>query len=366
MKKSLLSLTKKSKEPKVSIIIPLYNSEEYIFECLESITNQTFSDFRVIIVDDGSTDSSLSIVESFKNKLNITLIQQANSGASSARNNALNHVKSDYVVFVDSDDVLATTGIENLFNTIEEHKSDMVIGKRGVIIDDELTSNNRFPKLYAQNIVNQSIADNTSLLEIIGVPSKIYRTKFIEKNKLRFVEGITSEDFIFSYQVAVNTSKISTFVDEEVYYYRRRSKGEKSITQSRLNKHNLESRFIQMDATYEIANSQQGKKVFKFDEAKRNYQIRLFRHLSSLILDDQESIEAFNLIRDYVLKNLDIITSACNKNYLQVYRAIERNSLEDTITAVNYILELRIINKQIKELRNEKLKFETLLENLEN
>ncbi len=341
------------KNPKVSIIIPLYNSEEYIKECLESIVNQTYNNFEVIIVDDGSTDNSVNIVETFRKKLEINLIKQTNSGASSARNNALNHVRGKYIVFIDSDDILAPTGLENLYTTITKYNSDMVIGRRGTIFEDTLNKSNRFPKLYKQNVYNQSVAQNTSLLDIIGVPSKIYATKFIQKNKLRFVEGITSEDFIFSYQVALVTKKISTYVDNEVYYYRTRSVGEKSITQSRLSQHNLESRFIQMQTTYEIAMSDAGKKVFKFNEAKRNYQIRLFRHLCSLELDNQESTTAFALIHAHVKENIDIIIPACNKNYRQVYRAIERNSLEDTVSAVACILRLKEIDKEISRLTKE-------------
>ncbi len=356
-----ISFLKKIKNPQVSIIIPLYNSEEYINECLESILNQTFTEFEVIIVDDGSTDKSVSIVKSFRRKLDINLIKQTNQGASAARNNALDHVRGKYVIFVDSDDVLATNGIENLVNTIEENQSDMVIGRRGIIVNDELKSNNRFPKLYKKNVVNQGLAENPDLLKIIGVPSKIYLTKFIEDNQLRFVEGITSEDFIFSYQVALYTQKISTFVEEDVYYYRARSKGEKSITQTRLSKHNLESRFIQMEATHEIANSEEGKKIFKFNEAKRNYQTRLFRHLSSLTVDSQESIEAFDLIREHVQENIDIILPACNKNYRQVYRAIEKGSLEDTVTAINCILQLKALDKEIKQKTKEITKVEKQL-----
>ncbi len=329
------------KKTAISVIIPMYNTEFYLSECLDSLVNQTIKNFEVIIVDDGSTDKSLEIAEMYKSKLNLNIIKQENQGASAARNNGMTHAKGKYIAFMDSDDVFATDALENMYNTINKNKSDVVIGKRGSIVKGELIDTSyRFPELYAKPVYNSGVKEHKFLLNIIGVPSKMFRKDFLVKNKINFVEGMSSEDFIFSYEVALHTEKYSTYVDSNVYYYRAREKGDKSITQDRLSEYNLISRFKQMDATYEITQSEKGKEIFQRNEAKINFQTRLFRHLRCL-KNDEESEKAFKLIQEYVIKNFPIIEKNCNKNYKNMYKLIATGNLEQALIGIDFIVELK-------------------------
>jgi len=106
-------------EPRYSIVIPVYNAEKYLYRCLESILQQTFSDYEIIIVDDGSTDASKEICSSYVNDYRVFYYFQKNSGVSSARNKALREAKGEYILFVDADDYISA----NLLENIEAHNT---------------------------------------------------------------------------------------------------------------------------------------------------------------------------------------------------------------------------------------------------
>ena len=101
---------------KISVILPVYNAEEYLEECLESIANQSFKDIEIICVNDGSTDASLDVLEKRqKHDSRISIITRENKGAGAARNVGLEHASGDYIYFMDSDDYLELTAFEELF-----------------------------------------------------------------------------------------------------------------------------------------------------------------------------------------------------------------------------------------------------------
>ena len=113
--------------PKISVIIPVYNVEKYLSQCLDSILNQTFKDFECICVNDGSTDKSLAILQEYVNKDDrIKIINQENKGLSGARNSALKIVNGKYITFIDSDDFVTIDYLEKLINIAEKEDSDIV------------------------------------------------------------------------------------------------------------------------------------------------------------------------------------------------------------------------------------------------
>ncbi len=338
---------------KISIIMPMYNASEYILNCIDSIKSQTEKDFELIIVNDGSTDNSVEIVEMHCSEFDLKLIHQANSGASAARNVGLKLARGEFICFVDSDDVLTPTALSDLYLRIKESDSDLVIGRRGWIIDDVYEPNLELDsKVFSHEITNCNVYEYPVLLNVIAVHSKLYRTQFLIDNELTFKEGISSEDFIFSYQVALLTDKISTFIKNEVYYYRRRSGVSKSITQERLSEYNLKSRFIQMDETYRISQTERGKYLFTRNEVRLNFQHRLVRHIREIVLNDETSINAFDLIKDYVKVNIELINKQCSSEYIKLYRLILDNQIEWVIDYVQ-LLELK---KEINSLKTTKNK----------
>ena len=114
--------------PKISIIIPVYNAEQYLEDCLLSISQQTFGDFEILAVNDGSTDRSLEILKKYQEKEpRLKVFSQENKGVSAARNLGVEYAKGEYIIFLDSDDYIENNMIESLLKVAIENQSDIVL-----------------------------------------------------------------------------------------------------------------------------------------------------------------------------------------------------------------------------------------------
>ena len=189
--------------PKVSVIIPVYNTEKYLRQCLDSVVNQTLKDIEIICVNDGSTDNSLEILLKYAEKdSRIVVVNQKNQGLSRTRNNALKIARGKYVSFLDSDDWLTGNALELLYEYSSRFDLDMV-NFEGRNYDE---SNGRFFRLSAQIISYISeekeyyTADDIShIVHKIPISSCrfFYKTEFLIENSLVFPEGLFYEDNLF-------------------------------------------------------------------------------------------------------------------------------------------------------------------------
>ncbi len=117
--------------PKVSVIIPVYNTEKYLRQCLDSVINQTLTDIEIICVNDGSTDNSTNILNEYANNdSRIIVLSQKNSGAAIARNNGINNAIGDYLYFIDSDDYVDTTFLEKMYSKSLKYNADICLCRR--------------------------------------------------------------------------------------------------------------------------------------------------------------------------------------------------------------------------------------------
>ena len=117
----------KTNKPKVSVIIPVYNVEKYLADCLDSVVNQTLEDVEIICVNDGSTDSSANILERYSCEYNnITVIKQENQGLSCARNAGVLHARGEYIYFLDSDDRITANAMEEMYNLAHKDELDVL------------------------------------------------------------------------------------------------------------------------------------------------------------------------------------------------------------------------------------------------
>ena len=121
----------------VSVIVPVYNVEKYIRQCLESVINQTLKDIEIIIVNDGTKDSSMKVVEEYLPDKRIKIINKENGGLSSARNAGMREAQGKYICFIDSDDFIDSSMMEELYNKIEKTNSDVV--ESGILLYDNKT-----------------------------------------------------------------------------------------------------------------------------------------------------------------------------------------------------------------------------------
>lgn len=209
----------------VSLIIPVFNVEEYLEECLESIINQSFSDYEVILVDDGSTDKSKSIINTYEKRFNnIKILSQNNKGVSEARNLALKHAAGEYVLYVDSDDFLKSNMLDVMVNKAEKSKADIIICNYTFYYGDDNENNRVFnyntleDKLYSSN----AVIDMMLNFKIQGqLWNKLFKISLLLENNFEFESGRYIQD-IFPVFKVINKSKKIGFVNEALYYYRQR------------------------------------------------------------------------------------------------------------------------------------------------
>ena len=201
--------------PLVSILVPAYNVAQYLHKCLDSIVNQTYQQLQVVVVDDGSSDKSLSIAKDYAAKYPfVEVYHQENAGVAAARNNLLSHVKGDYILFVDSDDWLELDMIEFLISKIEKYKVDVVTC--GMVVNDTAVR-----KEYKQECWNQEVAIQKFLFhkELSGsLWNKLVKTSLF--HNVVFHCGISyGEDALFCWQFFQNISSL-LYTDRQLYHYR--------------------------------------------------------------------------------------------------------------------------------------------------
>ena len=201
--------------PLVSILVPAYNVAQYLHKCLDSIVNQTYQQLQVVVVDDGSSDNSLSIVKDYAAKYPfVEVYHQENAGVAAARNNLLSHVKGDYILFVDSDDWLELDMIEFLISKIEKYKVDVVTC--GMVVNDTAVR-----KEYKQECCNQEVAIQKFLFhkELSGsLCNKLVKTSLL--HNIVFHCGISyGEDALFCWQFFQNINSL-LYTDRQLYHYR--------------------------------------------------------------------------------------------------------------------------------------------------
>ncbi len=209
----------------VSVIIPVYNVEEYLRQCLDSVINQTFKDIEIIIVNDCSTDNSLQIIEEYQKKdKRIKLIDlKQNVGLGNARNEGIKAANGKYLIFVDSDDWIAGNFIQFLYKEIVSNNLDFVSVNYNVV-NDKIT-----PNEIKSTLCNVIISDENKKKQIlVDIPSvqtwtKIYKKDFLLSNNI-FFRINKLEDNLFIWEVIIK-SKSFLFVKEPLYYYRRNRKG---------------------------------------------------------------------------------------------------------------------------------------------
>lgn len=296
--------------PLVSVIVPVYNCEQYIVKCLESIQEQTYHNIEIIIVNDGSTDDSGEIIAKFvASDSRIKYFEQENGGVSSARNRALDIAKGEWCCFVDADDQIGSNYISTMLDNVSEQEL--------VIVSREPEN----VRLTVQNLNQKSIYRELILdSRITGVPwNKLFRLDIIKKNGLRFNENIqVCEDLLFNimYASSINSAVIIRGYSVKMYLYSTR---EGSAL------HSKDDRIIQ--------------------SALGAYELILKQYSSSL---DNECIEKIK--HDYSDVALRCIlfhtfrTGRLDKKYINEYLSYAKMNKLDKKQAVLYLM-LRIMPK---------------------
>ncbi|MCD0464370.1 glycosyltransferase [Flavobacterium sp. ENC] len=210
---------------KVSVIIPVYNGEAFLQDCIESLINQTLIACEFIFVNDGSTDNGMGIIGEYQKKdSRIIVINQVNKGISEARNAGIAAAKGEYIGFLDNDDFVKNDMFERLYETAQKDDLDIVVSKTILGRDGKyIIKDSVFDAgiLYGQPFIQAEIIPNLLRTEdLFAVWNKIYKRSFVEVNNIHFPKNrVIEEDNMFNIQ-AFHKAENVLFMDYAGYYYR--------------------------------------------------------------------------------------------------------------------------------------------------
>ncbi|NMO50353.1 CDP-glycerol:glycerophosphate glycerophosphotransferase [Actinoplanes sp. TBRC 11911] len=217
----------------LSVVVPIYNVAPYLEECLASVAAQYHRHLEVIMVDDGSTDDSGAIAAAFAERdRRFILVTQANAGLGAARNTGTRHATGDYLMFVDSDDVLPPYAAELLISSIEATGSDFACGNVLRLTSRGLHQSGLHKTPFATTRLGTHVSRHSSLMDDRTAWNKVFRRSFWDAHELAFPEGVLYEDIPVTVPAHVLAKSVDV-LDVPVYYWREREGAEKSITQRR-------------------------------------------------------------------------------------------------------------------------------------
>ncbi|QNQ80528.1 glycosyltransferase family 2 protein [Lactobacillus sp. PV034] len=207
------------KQPLISVIVPVYNDEKYLSLCLDSLLNQNYKNLEIILIDDGSEDSSLKILNNYSEKdKRINVYHKKNTGVSDTRNYGLERANGEYICFSDADDILTTDYVSYLYKLLICYHADIALTRKmySNFNKKQVKKNNEMlvsGKDAARDILTYNIP--------IGVYSKLFKHDFLIKNKIKFdTELYIGEGFNFNFDAFMAANKV-VVSDKKIYYYRR-------------------------------------------------------------------------------------------------------------------------------------------------
>lgn len=303
------------------MIIPVYNTEKYLRECIDSILNQTLKELEIILVDDGSDDGSWSIILEYSKKhQNISGYQQERKRQGAARNLALNYAKGEYVAFVDSDDIVPSDTYQKMYNIAVENNSEMVAGVSESFNDYRNWKGVAVHRtLFLSLTVNTNISETPELLSDISVCNRIIKKSLLNMLQLKFPEHTSGEDLDFMGRLYLHVNRI-TLIPDTVYNYRARP----NARTGRISKSFFANR-IQVVKNLKNYFSENGQiRVFKHllhSEIKKLVQHRLHRVIKEICYEEQ--LKIFRMIKSLlVLKDDDELFSYNEFTYRERIRIL--------------------------------------------
>ena len=285
---------------KISVIVPVYNVEKYLNATIESIVNQTYKNLELILVDDGSTDSSPKICDNWAEKdSRIKVIHKTNGGVSSARNAGLNIAAGDYIAFVDGDDYIDPDMYEVMLSHIIQYDADAA--SCGMVRENENAPDEEWGSADAEI----EIVDNIELLKRVGQASGILPVhvgnKLFSKNSIGNIRFDThfkyAEDVLFNYYVSKNINKMVSQNAARYHYINNNSSAShKTFDAQRFDEHKV------MDIIFEDAKG--NKEIFNY--CIQGDVLKSFRTIKEMMVSNNET-DKFNEIRNRIVSNRIVI-----------------------------------------------------------
>lgn len=318
----------------LSIIIPFYNAENYIKGCIESVISQkTGFSYEIILIDDGSSDDSLKIVDMYKDRSYVKLLKQENSGQSAARNKGISYSTGQYLMFVDADDILLPDAIEALMSTAKKTGSDIVEGsfvRFYIDITDEMIHDSAGKDRVESNKKNPRF-----VLSSYGYSwAKVYRRELWKT--LRFPEGFIFEDIISKFILRRNANQVA-YIKDVVYGYRMSTVNSSSHGNNIMKK--LDSIWV-LPEIIELCQQEQAPRDEVFYLLALNH-IGILNYITTEPFEEKIKLACFSEMRKQLLSILD-----CRPKRLPLmFYLLEKAILENKFYSWKFIAET--INKYI-------------------
>ncbi len=333
---------------KITVIIPVYNVEKYLKEAIDATINQTYKNLEIILVDDGSKDSSGKICDEYAKKDNrIIVIHQENKGMSGARNVGLDYATGKYIMFADSDDTFELNACEKLYDFIEKTNADYVVGNYRNMDEDGTKWKN--PVFDTNKYVESrlSIEDYNTSFYIMNsaVWNKIFRKSFLDELNIKFIEKLPAEDAIFTTYCFMK-SKTVYYMSDVIYNYRQRASDSISTNCSK-------AYFMGINKAYRIIynNFKENNYLdyYRFFYAKSMNYI-LYKFIDSSELTKEERIDVLdNMKWFYVLSN-DLKIPTILKSVQYIIESITKKDYSQTLKYCEILNQVRkMLPKEIKE-----------------
>jgi|688.fasta_scaffold00232_44 glycosyltransferase involved in cell wall biosynthesis/CDP-glycerol glycerophosphotransferase (TagB/SpsB family) len=355
-----------SRTPLISVIIPIYNVEDCLNTCIESILAQTYKNIEIILVNDGSTDSSGAICNGYaENFTNITVINKKNEGVNYARRDGFKNSKGDYITFVDADDILSPDFINTHIGLLGKTDADLSIGKTHSFYGEILSQNEIDQCKVTSTTVDYTVTSDkkailaafmTSLppyknLVLMCVWAKVYRREIVEKLNWKIANYNHGEDYFISAQVFDNVSSVC-FINEYGYFYRRNRSGKITLNA----KHNKApsgkqiNNFIHIKALVKMYENIANKRGLDLKKEIVICQCRLYPYWLDKLIDRNDlSIEMWNSnIKKYLFPLIPELKSEDFQKYMIKNLTYGGNLYDELRKKIDPISEYPTIDKYLQ------------------
>lgn len=336
---------------KISIIIPIYNAENFLKQCIDSVIHQSYKNLEIILVDDGSTDSCGKICDDYAmTDSRIKVIHQKNGGVAVARNAGMDTATGKYIMFLDADDFYEMNSCEIFYNEIEKRNADLVVGNYIHTTYDGVKWEQPLYDINLYDHFKLSITDYQKSFYVINsiVVNKIFKREFLETYHTRFIPSALAEDAIFMTFCYVHTNN-SYYIKDIIYNYRQ-SKENTSISTSC-----SKAYFENLNESY--------KKIFHNFESTNNigfyrfFYARIMPYLLCKIIDtnslsDEEILSVVKMF-DWFFKQRESFRVAVIEDRLSnIVDCINHEAYQDALISIKETKEYR---KSLSDEKKEKM-----------
>lgn len=341
-------------QPLISVIVCFCNEQNYLTRCLQSILNQTYKNIHVILVDDGSTDNSLSIARSFENKFtSAQIISIANAGLGAARNHGLKHAQGEFLTFLDADDELLPAMIETCYTAINDTKSQLAVCRFSLVN----TNNTQQQNLGIKELVFGEYSGQQVILRIYKfviastVWAKLYRTNIAKE--IAFPTGVWFEDRPYLLRYLLRTERVILIADNLLHIHNRKN----SITRQLINTRRITDLQIIFETEIEAVQQSIIPKPYKYVITKHHMHT-LLDNLLLIIDEGSKSTERHQIQKCFISSVRQTIKIIKKENIKLLYKDVLMLQLLLLPNKIGWFLSgkiiLKICEERIQAIRNKK------------